>query len=97
MTTWTGRTAEPRARGWHPVMWLAIAALLLLPAVAMQFTREVAWDAADFAAAAMLLVGAGAVFELAARRFGDSTRALLACALVAVVGVIWAQGAVGIV
>jgi hypothetical protein len=39
--------------------------LLILPFVAMHFTNEVQWDAADFAAAALLLFGIGAVTELA--------------------------------
>lgn len=33
---------------WQKGMWGGAAALLALPAVAMQFTREVNWDASDF-------------------------------------------------
>src|SRR3569623_2014811 len=39
---------------WRLAGWGAVAALLLLPAVAMQFPRDVAWTANDFAFGAVL-------------------------------------------
>lgn len=78
-------------------MWGAIAALLLAPLVAMQFTDEVNWTAFDFAVAGALLVGAGAAYELAAPRVSrPAYRLAIGAALVAFVLVVWAQGAVGI-
>jgi hypothetical protein len=78
-------------------MWSAIAAILLLPLLATQFTDEVAWTSWDFAVATALLGGAGAVYELAAWRTRDPIRRRLVGALIiAVVAVIWADGAVGI-
>ena len=59
---------RPLWRGVRWLLWAGLAALLLLPLIAMQFTREVAWDAADFAFAGVLLIGAGLIFELAAWR-----------------------------
>ncbi|WP_429204981.1 hypothetical protein [Massilia sp. UYP11] len=47
---------------------LATAMILLAPLVAMQFTREVAWTAGDFGAAALLLSGAGLACLRTARR-----------------------------
>jgi len=82
---------------WRLARWSAIAALLLLPTIAMRFTDEVAWTASDFAFAGVLLVGAGALYEivtLAARR--PAHRMLIGAALVGVVALIWAEGAVGI-
>lgn len=84
-------------RNWHPVLWAAIAAVLIAPVVAMQFTREVAWGGEDFAMAAALLVGAGMTFELAARRIVNRRRlASVGLGIAAVVMLIWAEAAVGI-
>lgn len=47
--------------------WTLAAALLALPAVAMQFTSEVQWTGGDFLFAAILFGIVGGLFELAAR------------------------------
>lgn len=81
----------------RPVMWAVIVGLFLLPAIAMKFTSEVNWGLEDFAFAALLLVGAGLVFELAAWKL-TTTRARLVVAglvLLAVV-VVWVEAAVGL-
>jgi hypothetical protein len=79
-------------------LWSLIATLLILPLIAMQFTHEVAWTSFDFAVAGLLLVGGGAVIELAARRLRTPRSRRAAGALVVLVmTAIWAQGAVGIV
>jgi hypothetical protein len=91
------RARRERASLWRLAMWATIAGLLLLPLVAMQFTDEVAWNAADFAAAAVLLGGAGAIYEIAARRTVSSgRRAVIGASLVAIVVLVWIEGAVGI-
>lgn len=88
-----GSTGKP----WRWAMWGAIAFLLLLPLVAMRFTGEVNWDGEDFAAAAVLLIGAGVVYELGSRSIRSARhRLLLGAALFAVVSLAWAEGAVGI-
>jgi len=84
-------------RLWRVGLWGLIAALLLLPLVAMQFTAEVVWDSADFAFAGLLLVGAGLLFELAAR----ATRSLMwrlavGAGLLLGVLLVWADAAVGV-
>jgi len=82
---------------WHWLMWVMIALLLIGPLIAMQFTREMAWDAADFAMAGALLIGGGAVVEVAARSIRNQK--LLAAMAVLVVGAIttiWADAAVGV-
>lgn len=82
---------------WMSPMWAAIATILLLPLVAMRFTREVTWDASDFAAAGALLIGAGAVYELAKWSTGNPIcRVIIGAGLVSVVVLTWLHGAVGI-
>jgi hypothetical protein len=79
------------------VMWSAIGSILLAPLIAMQFTDEVSWTRSDFAAAAVLLVGAGAMFEVA-NRYTRNRRGCVAIGsvLAGAVLLIWAQGAVGV-
>jgi hypothetical protein len=76
---------------------LVTACVLLVPLVAMQFTDEVAWGAADFVAAGTLLFGVGLAYELLVRRTSDARRRIAAGA--AVVGtflLIWVELAVGL-
>ena len=90
---------EPVAPGgrWHPLLWASIAALLLLPAAAMQFTNEVAWTRFDFAFAALLLGGGAALYELTAWQIANSMpRPLIVAAIIGTIALIWADGAVGI-
>ncbi len=86
-----------RGPKWRLAMWAAIATLLLAPLVAMQFTSEMAWDNADFAFAALLLIGAGLVFEVAAR-LTQSCRALaiIGACVTGLVLLVWADAAVGV-
>lgn len=93
-TATTNPGLAPRTRA---LLWGLIAALLVLPAVAMQFTREVNWGPEDFAAAAVLLGGTGMALELAARVLVDpGKRALAALVIVGVLLLAWAELAVGI-
>lgn len=78
-------------------MWGSVAAALLIPAVAMQFTDEVAWGAEDFALAALLLGGGAALFELAVRTLRKPLHVAIAGGvLLLAVGIVWAEAAVGI-
>lgn len=47
----------------RPLAWLPVAAALIAPAVAMQFTGAVRWTPIDFVAAATLLIGGGLLCE----------------------------------
>ena len=87
----------PTAIGWRRMMWSALAGLLLLPAVAMPFTREVNWGPADFAAAAALLGGLGLAVEGSVRLI-HSPRIRIAAIIVSALTVvtIWADAAVGL-
>lgn len=92
------KTTDRRSR-WPTVVWVSAAGLiLLLPLVAMQWTDQVAWDAADFAFAAILLFGAGATYEFLARNTGSAAyRAAVAVALAAAVVLVWINAAVGLI
>ena len=54
------------------LMWATPTALLIAPAVAMQFTREVQWTAFDFVFAAVLLFGATGTVDRAIRKGGST-------------------------
>ncbi|MDR6788085.1 hypothetical protein J2Y58_001443 [Sphingomonas sp. BE138] len=83
--------------GWRGVMWSTIAALLLLPGIAMQVTQEVNWGPGDFAAAALLLAALGITIEAAVRLLHDPRRRTTAIILSALATMtIWAQAAVGV-
>jgi hypothetical protein len=63
----TDIVAGSRWGRWRIVMWGTAAFLLLLPAVAMQFTGEVDWDETDFIVMGIMLATACGISELAAR------------------------------
>ncbi len=78
--------------------WIALATglILLVPMIAMQFTTEVNWDAADFIIMGSLLFGMASVFVLAARIAPRKHRVLIGGASVAAFLYIWAELAVGV-
>jgi hypothetical protein len=66
--------------------------------VAMQFTDEVAWDPADFAAAGVLLFGAGLTYQLVARKAGNiAYRVGVGVAVATGLLLVWVVGAVGVI
>lgn len=71
--------------------------LLALPAIAMQFTREVNWGPEDFLAMAAMLLALGlgleATYRLVKQRMA---RLVLAAMLVLLFLAVWAELAVGI-
>jgi hypothetical protein len=78
--------------------WGTIAALILAPAIAMQFTREVNWTPSDFLFAIVMLGGVGLAFELAVRASGSRAyRGGAGLALMAGLVILWANAAVGII
>lgn len=83
---------------WRIIGWGTILGLILLPAVAMQFTGEVNWTAEDFIAASVMLGGVGLAFEMAVRASGSlAYRAGASVALGLCLLMLWANAAVGIV
>jgi hypothetical protein len=76
----------------------AVALILLVPLIAMQFTDEVAWSPFDFAVAGALLFGTGLAFELITRQAGaNAYRAAVGVALLAALLLVWINLAVGII
>ena len=78
-------------------LWLAlaVAAILMVPLVAMQFTSEVNWTIGDFIVAGVLLFGTGSVFVLAGRKLPQS-RLVVGVILGAAFLYVWAELAVGV-
>jgi hypothetical protein len=92
------RNIQGRRTIWRLIGWGAIAGLIALPAIAMQFSEGVNWTAGDFVFAAVMLGGVGLGFELAVRASGSLLyRAGAALALGAGLTLLWANAAVGIV
>lgn len=76
---------------------IATGLLLLIPLVAMLFTREVNWGPMDFVIAGALLFGTGCAWLFVASRTRSVTYRLAGgAALLLVLSTIWAQLAVGI-
>lgn len=101
MTTMTGGNRQP-AKHFDSKQLLRIAgataALLLIPFVAMQFTREVNWTASDFVIMGALLLGTGLLLQFAANRLRSARGRLIAIAAIGFVFLfVWAELAVGIV
>jgi len=89
---------ELRGTFFRRVVWGGAAFLMLLPAVAMQFTDEVNWTAADFIVWGVMLGVACVSYEIAARI--ARSNAYMAAAGIAVAGAFlmtWANLAVGII
>lgn len=79
------------------VIVIAVAFLLLIPFVAMQFTNEVKWSGFDFAVAGFLLLGTGLMCELVLRKVKKLEYRIGICAaLLVALLLVWAELAVGI-
>ena len=89
--------AGRRGNFWRIAGWGAAAGLILLPLVAMQFTNEVNWNAADFIAAIVMFGSVGLGLELAVRRGNRAYTIAAALALLASFLSFWFSGAVGII
>lgn len=84
----------------RPVMgvFLAAAALLSVPLLAMQVTDEVVWTLSDFVVAGVLMTGTGLGYVLATRAAGSSVyRWAVAVALGTTLLLVWVNLAVGVI
>jgi len=76
---------------------LMILSLLLIPLIAMQFTDQVIWTAADFLIAGILLLGTGLISEIIMRKIKNKGyKVILIVAALIVLILIWIELAVGI-
>lgn len=89
-----GRRGNP----WRLPVWGAAACLLLLPLVAMQFTRDVNWTGSDFALFGTMLLVACGMYELGAWISGNTAyRAGMGLAVAGGFFLVWVHLAVGII
>jgi hypothetical protein len=76
---------------------LGTGAILLVPLVAMRFTREVNWSPLDFVVAGFLLAGIGSLYILLTRKLRTaSQRRAIGGGLLLTLLLVWAELAVGI-
>ncbi|GAB1596749.1 hypothetical protein [Lysobacter claricitrinus] len=93
----TTNPTTPRNR-LRPLIWGVATALLLVPAIAMRFTRDVDWTALDFAVMGVLLYGTCGVYEVATRMSPDRWyRAGAGVAAMTGFLLVWVDLAVGII
>ncbi len=87
-----------RRSPWRLLLWGIPTALLITPAVAMQFTSEVQWTPFDFIFASVLLFGSAGTIDLAIRK-GGSVAYRLGAGLAVLVSflLVWVNGAVGVI
>lgn len=83
------------------LMWLRPLAItgivLLMPLIAMQFSREVNWSVMDFAIIGILLFTVSFIYELATRKWQTKKqRIVIGLVLGAITMYLWAELAVGI-
>ena len=79
------------------IVLLIVAALLMIPFIAMQFSDAVDWSAFDFIIMGILLLGTGLIIELTLRKISNLKNRLIICGIVlGVFFLIWAELAVGI-
>ncbi len=82
---------------WRAILWGGLALVLMIPALAMQFTAEVNWSAADFVMIGVLLGALGLGIELAMRFLRNWPARLAAgTAVLMMFLAIWVELAVGV-
>jgi hypothetical protein len=99
MNTLAGGAGAPQQSSARRILRVlcVTAAILLVPAVAMQFTREVNWGPMDFVVGGSLLAGTGLAYELGVKRIAaHGWRKAGGLALAAALLLVWAELAVGI-
>jgi hypothetical protein len=76
---------------------LGTAAILMVPLVAMRFTKEVNWGPLDFVAAAILLAATGSAYVLLTRKLRTAgQRRAIGGGLLLTLLLVWAELAVGV-
>lgn len=79
------------------ILLAVVAAILLIPLIAMQYTDEVNWSTMDFMVMGAMLLGTGVLIEGAIRTVQkkDNRIAIIALIVLAFL-LVWAELAVGI-
>ena len=99
MSTLTGNNLAPKHSLGKSISYVVAvtAAVLTIPLVAMQFTREVDWTGSDFVIAGLLLMVTGLAFVFASRTGRTTRQRVVVGGLIALAFMyVWAELAVGI-
>lgn len=76
---------------------LAVAILLSIPLIGMQFSDEVNWSSFDFVVAGVLLLVTGLLCEFVMRKVNNFKRRIVICGVIlAMLVLTWVELAVGI-
>lgn len=81
------------------ILWIPIVAIsiLMVPLIAMQFTKEVNWSFSDFVVMGLLFLLVGSGIELVRRKNKEFTKRLVYIFLLVLLFLLlWAELAVGI-
>ena len=79
------------------VVFVVTGLILMIPLVAMQFTKEVDWNLFDFVVMGVLMIGTGLLMVLATRRIKNRDYQIVTIiALLVLFLLAWAEGAVGV-
>ncbi len=79
------------------VILATAASLLLIPFIAMQFTKEVNWTVLDFIVMGVLLIGTGLIIELVLRKVKKTANRIIFCLTILIILLlIWIELAVGL-
>lgn len=90
--------AGGRKSAWNGAVWGIAASLLLVPAIAMQFTSEVNWTASDFLVMAVLLGSVALGIQFLTGRSGSLAYRLgSVLAMISAFLIVWADLAVGMI
>ena len=90
-------TAVKFKPNWRFAGWALAAALLALPAIAMQFTNEVNWGPGDFLVMGAMLLTLGIGLEIVFAKLRNRRARFIAGALMlSLFLLVWAELAVGI-
>lgn len=81
------------------IKWFVVVVLLLLiPFIAMQFTKEVMWDGVDFIITGSLLLGSAFMYELVTKKSSTTAhKVAVGMAVAAALFLVWINLAVGVI
>ena len=78
-------------------LFVAVATLLMIPLIGMQFSKEVNWTSSDFLIGGILLFGTAFICEMVLRNVKTLKSRIIACFIIlSVLVLVWAELAVGI-
>ena len=78
-------------------LFVAVATLLMIPLIGMQFSKEVNWTNSDFLIGGILLFETAIIFEMVLRNVKTLKSIIIACFIIlSVLVLVWAELAVGI-